>query len=111
MLNPPKAPRHLKRAGAKLWADLVEQYAISDAAGLALLQVAAECVDRQTAARAAILKHGEVVTDRYGAPKLNPALALEKDARNGLLAALKSLNLDVEPIRDGPGRPPNQRGK
>jgi hypothetical protein len=62
--------------------------------------------DRLAAARAAIAEHGELVIDRYGAPKLNPACALEKDARAGFLAAMKALNLDLEPLRDGPGRPP-----
>jgi hypothetical protein len=36
---------------------------------------------------------------------IHPALQLEKDARNGLLAALKQLQLDIEPLRDRPGRP------
>jgi len=50
---------------------------------------------------------GEVVTDRYGQTKVNPACALEKkDSRNGFLLALKQLNLDMEPLRDSVGRPP-----
>lgn len=103
MSNPPK---HLKTAGRKLFRDLAEEYAIDDAAGLTLLCTAAECLDRMRAAQKAIEAHGEVVEDRYGVPKQNPACALEKDSRNGLLAALKAMNLDLEPLRDGPGRPP-----
>jgi hypothetical protein len=61
-----------------------------------LARVSGECLDRIVAAQSAIKQHGEVVLDRYGSPKLNPALALEKDARNGLLAALKALNLDID---------------
>lgn len=101
----PATPDHLGPAGAKLWRDLTSEYSIADAAGLTLVTTAAECLDRLRAAQAAVRAHGEVVADRYGAVKLNPALALEKDARNGLLAALKHLNLDIEPLRDGPGRP------
>ncbi|MBD8527922.1 P27 family phage terminase small subunit [Pseudomarimonas arenosa] len=101
----PNPPGHLADAGRKLWRDVVAEYAVADAAGLQLLARAAECLDRIRAAQAAIAKHGEVVTDRYGAPKLNPACNLEKDARNGFLAAIKALNLDIEPLRDRPGRP------
>jgi hypothetical protein len=100
-----RTPSHLGPEGGRLWRDLIEEYGISDPAGLALVTAAAECADRVKAAQAAIATHGEVVVDRYGAPKLNPACGLEKDARNGLLAALKALNLDLEPLRDGPGRP------
>jgi hypothetical protein len=57
------------------------------------------------AAQAAIAEHGETVTDRYGQVKVNPACGLEKDARNGFLAALRALNLDILPLRDKPGRP------
>lgn len=104
-LKAPKPAGHLKAPGAQLFRDIVAEYGIADSAGLALLTTAGECLDRMRAAQAAIKAHGEIVVDRYGAPKLNPACNLEKDARNGMLAALRALNLDVEPLRDGPGRP------
>ncbi len=100
-----RAPRYLKPEGALLWRELTSEYGIDDAAGLALVESAAACVDRIRAAQAAIAEHGEIVVDRYGAPKLNPACTLEKDARSGLLACFKALHLDIEPLRDGPGRP------
>ncbi len=106
-----RAPSHLKKEGAALWRELTSEYGIADAAGLALATTAAECLDRVRAAQAAIAKHGEIVIDRYGAPKLNPACGLEKDARNGLLSAFKALNLDIEPLRDGPGRPAGTFGR
>jgi hypothetical protein len=102
MLKPPK---HLRRPGKDFYLSVANEYGISDAAGVALLVTAAECVDRMRAAQSAIAEHGELVLDRYGAPKLNPACSLEKDARAGFLAAMKALNLDLEPLRDGPGRP------
>ena len=101
----PKAPKHLKAAGATLWRSIAAEYGIEDSAGLALLSAACESLDRQRAAQAAILKHGETVMDRYGCIKLNPACGLEKDSRNGMVLALKALNLDIEPIRDRVGRP------
>jgi P27 family predicted phage terminase small subunit len=109
-LKTAKPPKHLGKSGKTLWEELISEYGISDAAGLALVTTAAECLDRIRAAQAAISEHGEIVKDRYGQVKLNPALVLEKDARNGLLATLKALNLDLEPLRDGPGRPPGSFG-
>lgn len=102
-MNPPS---HLREGGATFFRDVADEYAITDPAGLALLSRAAECVDRMAAAQAAIAKHSELVPDRYGGVKLNPACNLEKDARSGFLAAMRALNLDLEPLRDAPGRPP-----
>jgi len=96
----PKAPRHLKAAGRRLWADIVAQYRVHDAAGLAYVTAAAEALDRIREAQAAIRKHGTLVADRYGGVKQNPACFLERDARAGMLSALRALNLDLEPLRD-----------
>ena len=98
-------PGHLREGGSIFFRQVAEEYAITDAAGLALLARAAECTDRMDAAQKAIGEHGELVPDRYGGVKLNPACNLEKDARSGFLAAMRALNLDLEPLRDGPGRP------
>jgi hypothetical protein len=100
-------PGHLRDAGRTFFAAVATEYSLDDPAGLALLSTAAECLDRMRAAQASIAERGELVDDRYGAPKLNPACGLEKDARAGFLAAMRALNLDLEPLRDGTGRPPN----
>ena len=70
-----------------------------------MLCVAAECLDRLRQAQAEIESKGAIVTDRYGGLKPHPAIAIEKDARNGLMTASKNLNLDLEPLRDRPGTP------
>lgn len=44
-------------------------------------------------------------TDRFGQIKAHPLLPVERDARAAFLAGLRSLNLDFEPLHDGPGRP------
>lgn len=98
-------PGHLRTDGKAFFENVCTEYAINDAAGQALLARAAECLDRMRAAQTEIEKHGELVPDRYGGVKLNPACNLEKDARSGFLAAVRALNLDLEPLRDGPGRP------
>jgi hypothetical protein len=92
----PKPPNHLKAAGRRLWTDIVTQYRIADGAGLALVTTAAEAQDRIREAQRAI----RLVPDRYGALKQNPACFLERDARAGMLSALRALNLDLEPLRD-----------
>lgn len=105
----PDAPNHLAEHGRQFYRDVAAEYEISDAAGLALLTTAAECLDRMRSAQASIAIYGEVVLDRYHCPKLNPACGLEKSARDGFLAALRALNLDIEPLRDRPGRPAGAR--
>jgi hypothetical protein len=93
-----KPPGHLKAAGRRT--DIVTQYRIADGAGLALVTTAAEAQDRIREAQRAIRQYGALVPDRYGALKQNPACFLERDARAGMLSALRALNLDLEPLRD-----------
>ena len=100
-----RPPGHLSKDAKRWWKELQGEYAISDAAGLLLLQTAMEAHDRMKMAQAEIERDGQTVLDRFSQPKPHPLLATERDARAQLLAALKSLNLDLEPLRDGPGRP------
>jgi hypothetical protein len=93
----PKPPRHLAAAGRALFRALSKEYAITDAGGLVLLVMAAECADRMAAARVAIAEHGEVVLDRYKQARVHPACQLEQSARGQLLQAIKLLGLDVDP--------------
>lgn len=106
-----KPPSHLAKDGKALWSGIVADYSIDDSAGLALVTTAAECMDRMRAAQALIREHGECLPDRYGGLKANPACKVELDSRNGLMSALKMLNLDLEPLRDNPGRPGGTFGR
>jgi P27 family predicted phage terminase small subunit len=101
----PRAPKHLRKDGAQLYRDIAAEYEITDSAGTALLTTACECLDRMRAAQRAIEEHGEMTLDRYGCPKINPAIGLEKDSRAHFILALKALSLDIEPIRNRVGRP------
>ena len=100
-----KPPKHLKTEGRSLFEQIQADYGITDSAGLALLARAAECLDRLTEARELLDKEGPVTTDRYGTQKAHPANKIELDSRNGFLAALRALNLDIEPLK-AIGRPP-----
>ena len=56
-----------------------------------------------------IKREGQSTRDRFGQPKAHPLLTVERDSRSGMLAALKAMNLDMEPLNDRPGRPGGSR--
>jgi len=101
-----KPPSTLSKEAKSWWLKLTEEYALDDQAGLLLLMVAMEAFDLMRSAQAAVAEDGAVLADRYGSKKAHPACQVVKDARAQLLAALKQLNLDIEPLRDRIGRPP-----
>ena len=103
-----KPPPHLSSEAKKLWSAILAEYAITDAAGLHILRVSLEALDRAQAARVSIDKIGMVIRDRFQAVKPHPLIPVERDNRAAFLAGLKALNLDIEPLRDGPGRPPGR---
>lgn len=95
----------LSAEARKVKKDILEEYSIDDAAGLRILETACEAFDRMRAAQKEIRRDGMTVTDRWGQVKAHPLCSVERDARAQFLAALKHLNLDVEPLKSGPGRP------
>jgi P27 family predicted phage terminase small subunit len=99
------APKGLSTEAAGWWRSLMTEYEISDQSGLLLLQTALEAFDRMRHCQDAIKRDGPMVLDRFQQRKSHPLLPAERDARSQMLAALKALHLDVEPLHDGPGRP------
>ena len=99
------APKHLSSEARDWWLKLTDEYGISDEAGRMLLQTGLEAFDRMRECQTAIKVDGPMIKDRFEQPKAHPLLSVERDARAQMLAALKALNLDLEPLRDGPGRP------
>ena len=102
----PQAPKPLSTEAARWWRKLVDEYSVDDVAGRLLLMVALEAFDRMRQAQEAVARDGIAVTDRFKQVKAHPLCTVERDSRAQMLAALKALNLDIEPTRDGPGRPP-----
>ena len=98
-------PEHLSQASKTIWTEILTEYLIDDSAGLKILRVALESFDRCQAARQAIDRDGMVIQDKYGQKKCHVLLATERDSRAAFLAGLKALNLDLEPLKNGPGRP------
>lgn len=99
------APPGLSAAAKTWWKKIITEYEIEDAAGLLLLETALQAFDRMHDARALIEKYGAVTLDRFKQLRPNPATTIERDSRAAMCAALKALNLDLEPLRDGVGRP------
>jgi phage terminase small subunit len=106
--DPLAPPPHLGEAGLRLWHDIQRSYAIDDPGGRALLAIACEAGDRLASCRLQLDRDGEVIMVR-GLPRAHPAAQIERDARSAQIRALKELRLDVEPLRDKPGRPSGSR--
>ena len=102
----PEPPAHLSEESKLTWRELLGEWpSIGDVAGLRILRIALESFDRSQEAREAISREGMTTTDRFGQVRPHPLLAAERDSRAAFLAGMKALNLDLEPLRDGPGRP------
>jgi phage terminase small subunit len=66
---------------------------------------AAEAFDRGEQAREAIAKHGLTYTDRFGAPRARPEVAVERDSRIGFARLLRELALSGAGAPDAPRAP------
>ena len=98
-------PKRLSVEARRGWQKVVDEYQIVDDTGLIILTTAFEAFDRMRNAQEQIKLEGMTSTGRFGQVKAHPLLTVERDARTQFLAALKQLDLDVEPLADRPGRP------
>jgi P27 family predicted phage terminase small subunit len=92
-----------------MWQRLAAEYQITDAGGLVILAAACEAHDRMRQAQAILKAEGLTAVDRFGQTKAHPMTLTERDSRAQMLAALKQLNLDLEPLKSI-GRPPGFSG-
>jgi phage terminase small subunit len=74
---------------------LTKEWKIRDAAGQVTLMTACQALDRLREAQGIIAREGCVALDRFQQAKPHPACQIEKEARAGLLMALRHLNLDL----------------
>ena len=102
----PKAPRTLSREAKRWWKRLTNEFVLDDQAAVLLLEIALVSFDEMRAAQGIVAEQGLTTKDRFGQMRANPAAAIVRDARLGMLRAFKALNLDVDPPRPGSGRPP-----
>ena len=69
-----------------------------------LLTKACESLDRIEEAREIIKKDGLTVKDRFGSPRANPAVAIERDNKIAVARLFRELGLDL--AGDGKAAPP-----
>ena len=82
----------------KLHARLTKEWNLTDGAGQITLLTACQSLDRLREAQAVLKAEGCITKDRFGCPKAHPASTIEREARAGLLACMKMLNLDLESL-------------
>jgi hypothetical protein len=102
-------PADLSVESADWFRRIVREYGIADESGLLILAQGMRAYDRSNEARGILKKEGLTVTDRYGQTRPHPAASVETASTRNFLACMKALNLELEPVRPGPGRPPGRR--
>ena len=97
----PQPPDHLQTDGRELWNRLVKEYELADdTEAMILLTTAAECLDMMRQAQEAIRRDGLTVKTRYkDSFKEHPAVAIARDARNGMMAALRRMRATISENR------------
>jgi P27 family predicted phage terminase small subunit len=86
-------PRHLDEEEQALFRAVVAEFEVNDSASISLLTTAMEAHMRMREAGITLAKEGTVIKNRFGARTAHPAVAIERDARNDFLRAMKTLNL------------------
>jgi phage terminase small subunit len=90
----PRAPRHFTARTSKIWRATCKEWEL-DAAGLAVLRVALEALDRLEQARVIVAREGLVIKTSRGTSRPHPALRVEREARAGFLMAMQRLGLEA----------------
>jgi P27 family predicted phage terminase small subunit len=88
-------PHHLGKAEQEIWRDVLHDYEINSQTSLAVLRTALEAHQRARECREAIKREGLTIVGRDGQAKAHPLLAVERDARQAWLAALRVLGLEL----------------
>lgn len=91
-----KPPAHLSASTRKWWKTVAETYEL-EAQHLYMLTAAAEAWDRLQDARQAIARDGTTYTDRFGAPRPRPEVAIERDSRAAFCRLVSAMHLEDPP--------------
>jgi len=94
--------QELSVEATRLYRKIAKEWAIRDQAGQLLLRTAMQAFDEMGAARTVLETEGVYVHDRFKQTRLHPAAQREREARAHMLQALKSLNLDLSSLDEGP---------
>jgi hypothetical protein len=104
----PTPPGQLGAVGLSLWNDIAAAYEFNDRASYETLYQACASADRAEEIARRISKDGVLIRSR-GVMRDNPLIKHELAARAFVCRSLQRLGLDLEPVRDGPGRPGGSR--
>ena len=83
----------------------LKEYGIVDQYGLDLIQTYADAYTTELDSQDIVDRDGLTFMDRFNQIKSHPLCSVIRDARAQKLAALKALNIDLEPQHEAPGRP------
>jgi phage terminase small subunit len=97
--------KHIRRESRAEVRRIQAEYEIEDQGGLALLYIYADADTTERNCQDVVNTEGLTVLDRFEQQKPHPLLTAIRDARSQKMMALKALNLDLEPLKDRPGRP------
>ena len=86
----------LSKAAQKWASELRQEYAITDKAGVTILEIAARAKMRADEAAAILARDGLVTYDSRGTARPHPCCAIERSARQSIITALRALRLDME---------------
>jgi hypothetical protein len=100
-----RPPRELGPSGQQLWSGILAEFTIEDRAGLELLCLAAEALDRALDLADRIRAEGATIRTKTGV-RVHPAVRDELSCRAFTSRTLERLGLTSEAIRPAPGRPP-----
>jgi phage terminase small subunit len=104
------SPEHLEPATRKWFESVCGEYELRQH-HRHLLQLAAEAYDAVQLARATLARQGRYYPDRFGAPRLHPAVADERDARLGFARLVRQLGLDDDNDPSAFSSPPRTNSK
>lgn len=99
-----QAPAGYTGEARKLWQAVLAGWAL-DPTALVVLDSYCRLLMRKRQAQQLIKRHGLLVKGRAGQWRANPAVVIERDCAAMMLRCARTLKLDLEPLREGPGRP------
>jgi len=97
-------PTYLQPTTRKWFAQVVADYEL-ERHHIKLLTLAAESWDRGVEARQKLATEGLTFTDKFGAPRIRPEIAVERDSRIAFARLCRELDLDANVTPHTP-RPP-----
>lgn len=105
--NPFQPPLNLGTSGASAWTSIQNEYQISDAGGLELLNQMCAALDDITSYDEIISHDGIVIRTKTGT-RAHPLLKEKLSLRAFVTRTIQRLGLNIEVVRPTSGRPPGQ---